>query len=81
MKNLIGFCMPDGGLVHAQVIQETPKGWQGIGGHLSTNQDYAYYDAERIALQHMTGGDVYRWVGLFDNQDEMDHFQQWHPPA
>ena len=80
MGRLIGFGTPNGGLIYAQVIEETPRDWRGVGGHLSTNQSYAEYDANRIAFEKRGEGWPYQWVGIFDNQDEMDHFQQWHPP-
>ena len=38
------------------------------------------HDANRIAYEKRGEGWPYQWVGIFDNQDEMDHFQQWHPP-
>jgi hypothetical protein len=83
MTHYIGFCAPhSSGLTSAQVIVKLPDGtWTGVGGHLSSNQSYAEYDAENIVRKHASKGDTYEWAGQFETQETMDAFQNEHPPA
>lgn len=82
MTKYIGFCYPTGGLMHAVLARETPEGWEGVAGHLSSNQRWAEYDVARHFedRKNPADDDVIDWYGCIETQDQMNEFEKLYPP-